>query len=88
MRSLAWANAASAIPCGSVRWHAVEVDSGGQEVLAAPLDENSNRGRSMPVVATGRAVELRRYRTVTGVLVATCASCATGRFSGNRATLP
>jgi hypothetical protein len=34
--SLAWANAASTVRCGPVRWHAVVVNFGGQQVLAAP----------------------------------------------------
>jgi hypothetical protein len=36
IRSLAWANAASAVRYGSVSWHAVEVNIGGQEDLPRP----------------------------------------------------
>ena len=36
IRSLAWANAASAVLYGSVSWHAVEVNIGDQEDLPRP----------------------------------------------------
>ncbi len=43
IRSLAWANAASAVRYGSVSWHAVEVNIGDQEDLPRPPMRTSAR---------------------------------------------
>jgi hypothetical protein len=64
IRSLACAKVDSAIRCGSVRWHAVEVNLGGQEVLPRPSMRTSRTA-----IVDGRwcrsevfAARLSRYR--------------------------
>ncbi len=53
IRSLAWANAASAVRYGSVSWHAVEVNIGDQEDLPRPPMRTSARS-VYGVVPAGR----------------------------------
>jgi hypothetical protein len=80
IRSLAWANAASAVRYGSVSWHAVEVNIGGQEDLPQPSMRTTGAvvGRGCLLgVSDDRLVDPSRFPSLlrVGVVGSISAAC-------------